>query len=127
MDTFQPRYPLKRGGNPIRFFRVVRVNEVCAIAKITDYEKKQGEVIAVCKIYQDYAGAYSFKILPSDAGHYDLCRLLRDNGIKGTYREWLYAKEAGHDQLAEEKSRFAEIGFECDLIDEAEASGWTIL
>ena len=126
MQIFQPKYPRTVGGRPIRFLRVVRANGICALAKITDHLKKIGEVVAACKITRNFEGTYTFKTAPGDAGHQDLCYLLEGQGLKGKYQEWLRAIEAGHDQFAEENSSLAVIAFECDVIDEEEASAWTI-
>lgn len=126
MEIFKARFPRSVGGNPIPFLRVVRINEICAVAKITDHLKKTLEVIAACTITRNIEGIYTFKTGPGDAGHRDLCNLLDGQGLKGRYRDWLRAVEAGHDQFAEENSSLAVIAFECDLIDEKETSAWTI-
>ena len=126
MQIFQPKYPRSVGGNPIRFLRVVRVNDICAVAKIIDHREKTGEVISACSITRTFEGTYSFKTEPGCVGHEDLCILLKRQGLKGKYIDWLEAVEAGLDQAAERRRPFAVIAFECDLIDEKEASAWTI-
>ncbi|MFC2166882.1 hypothetical protein ACFLQZ_02845 [Acidobacteriota bacterium] len=126
MQIFQPKYPSSVGGKPISFLRIVRSGEICAVAKIIDHLEKIAEVIAKCTITRNFVGTYFFKTEPGEAGHEDLCILLERQGLKGKYRDWLRAVEAGLDQLAEQKSSLAVIAFECDLIDENEASSWTI-
>jgi len=49
-----------------------------------------------------------------------------ENGVHGRYSEWLRAVNAGDEQRARDKERYSAIGFECDLINEEEASTWKI-
>ena len=124
MQIFQPRFPNSKGS--IRFLRVVRVKEISAVAKVTHYQKKELKVIAECTIEPDVKGNQVFVTAPGDAGHLDLCKLLFRKNIKGRYLPWLWAVDNGDEEQEKENRSNAIISFELDLIDEDEASTWTI-
>ena len=122
---FQPRFPHSVGGRPILFLRVVKDGDDCFVMKVINLLNKEGEVIAECTIKEKYSEeGCSFETSTEDWGHWELCLLLRTKGIGGKYKEWLMAKEKGHDQVAEENRRFSVIRFDCDPVDGEEAKDW---
>ena len=127
MEMFQPKFPGSVGSNPIRFLRVLKENDIGAVAKVTHHPNQTLEVISECKITYNPRGHQVFVTAPGDAGHLDLCKLLSSKGINGGYLGWLSAVEDGNDALAEERRAIGTICFELDSISEKSVPEWTIL
>ncbi len=125
MKLFQPRFPNSVGGRLITFLRIVQKPSGSLVMRVIDPYKKKGEVIAKCKVEERQDGSYLFSTTPQDAGHRDLCCLLRAQGIRGHYIGWLEAVESG-DSMTWEKERDSGIVFECNLIEEGEELGWKV-
>jgi hypothetical protein len=97
------------------------------VVRVTSSYNKRAKFVAICDVETILPGErYRFVTVPGYTGHEDLCRLMYENGIHGSYSEWLRAIEAGDEHRAEDKERNSTICFECDAINEEEASAWTI-
>lgn len=121
----QPRFPNSVGGRLITFLRIVQKPSGSFVIRVIDPYKKYGEVVAKCKVDERQDGSYLFATSVHDAGHKDLCCLLRTQGIRGRYIAWLEAVESG-DSMTWEKERDSGISFECDLIEEGDKLGWKV-
>lgn len=123
MEVFQPRFPISVGGRYISFLRIGKAEDISFVMKITNQNKKHGEIIAECRLERDLVdGSYEFITTTEHAGHIDLCRLLQKKGVSGRYAEWLYAVENGDETSAKEKESLSEISFECLFI--GKVSDW---
>lgn len=127
MDLLLPHFPNSVGGRVISFLRIAKSGDTSFVVRVTNQNKKYGEIIARCGMGRNLVdGSYVFITTIEHSGHMELCRLLRRNGIKGNYLEWLKAVENGDESLAEEKKELSLISFDCDTIEEKEASGWKL-
>lgn len=125
MKLLKPRFPHSVGGRSISFLRIVMRPNGSLVVKVTDRIRKEGEAIASCTVEEKLVDeCYQFITMVEDTGHRELCCLLRENGIRGTYREWLEAVENGDESQTGDKRHLSGICFECDLIDGDEAAGW---
>lgn len=125
MKLFQPRFPDSVGGKAISFLRVIQSEEGNFVAQVTDRDRKEGKIIAVCTIKEEPSGdCYSFNTAVGYVGHRELCHLMHENGVKGKYREWLLAVEKDYEALAKETEWAASICFPCDLVEDKDAKGW---
>lgn len=126
MELLQPHFPNSAGGRVIYFLRIAKSGDDSYVAKVNDRIKKYAEIIARCRPESSWIdeGCYKFFTTIGDSGHRELCQLLQRNGIRGRYVEWLEAVENGNESWAEEKESLSEISFDCDPIEEEEASRW---
>jgi hypothetical protein len=97
------------------------------VVEVTSPSKKRGRVIASCAVKTIVSNSsYRFTTASGFIGHRELCQLLYENGVHGSYSEWLRAVNAGDEQKAEDKEGQSAIGFECDVVSEEEAVAWEI-
>ncbi len=112
MKLLQPRFPHSVGGRVIRFLRVMLEDGKGQVVEVTSSCNKKGRVIAVCDVETIIPDAcYRFACGPGYIGHEDLCRLLYEKGVHGSYTEWLRAIDSGDEQRAEDKEGFSAIRF----------------
>lgn len=111
----QPRFPRSAGGRPIRFLRVLTAKGDGVVLRVTSESLKEASYLADCMVEVVIPEqTYKFTTGPGSPGHRALCRLLRENGVKGSYLNWFEAKEAG-GHPPHEYERRAIICFEADV------------
>jgi len=126
MELFQPCFPSSVSGRGINFLMVIRINGICAVTKVTHQRNQIHEVIAGCKIIDDFNGRQVFITEAGDTGHKALCKLLSKKGINGSYLTWLYAVENKDDETAKQNRGNATISFGLSCVSEKGASEWTL-